>query len=123
MISKETTMRKMSLMGLMLTGAMAFGAAQMQAQVGRDLKDAGHDTADATKTAAHDTAHGTKTVTHHTVHRTKVIAHATKRDTVKGADKTADVSKEGYHKTTTGTRNVGRRVEGKPTVPNNPDPH
>jgi hypothetical protein len=105
-------MRKINITGVMLAGALAFGATQMQAQVGQDLKNAGHDTADATKTAAHDTAHGTKKVTHHTVHRTKIIAHATKRDTVKGADKTG-----------TGTRNVGRRIEGKPTVPNHPDPH
>jgi cytoskeletal protein RodZ len=116
-------MRKVALTGLVMAGVMVFGASQMRAQVGQDLKNAGHDTADATKTAAHDTAHGTKVAahdtahgtkvaTHHTVHRTKVIAHATKRDTEKGADKTA-----------TGTRNVGRRVEGKPTVPNNPDPH
>ena len=105
-------MRTTGITGLMLAGVVAFGAAQMNAQVGQDLKNAGHDTADATKTAAHDTAHGTKVATHHTVHRTKVIAHATKRDTEKGADKTA-----------TGTRNVGRRVEGKPTVPNHPDPH
>ncbi len=105
-------MRTTKLTGLLLAGAVAFGTSQMHAQVGRDLKDAGHDTADATKTAAHKTAHGTKRVTHHTVHRTKIIAHATKRDTVKGTEKTA-----------TGTRNVGRRIEGKPTVPNNPDPH
>jgi hypothetical protein len=104
-------MRTIKLTGLLLAGAVTFGASQMNAQVGRDLKNAGHDTADATKTAAHDTAHGTKVATHHTVHRTKIIAHATKRDTVKGTEKTA-----------TGTRNVGRRIEGKPTVPNNPDP-
>jgi uncharacterized protein HemX len=103
--------RTTKLTGLVLAGVVALGTSMLSAQVKQDMKNAGHDTADATKTAAHDTAHGTKKVAHHTVHRTKIIAHATKRDTEKGAEKTA-----------TGTRNVGRRIEGKPTVPNNPDP-
>ena len=67
-----------------------------QAQVGRDLKNAGHDTADATKAAGHKTAHTTRHVAHRTAHSTTRTAH----------------------KTATGTRNIGRRVEGKPTVPN-----
>jgi cytoskeletal protein RodZ len=115
-------MRTTNLTGLILTGVLALGATQMQAQVGQDLKNAGHDTADATKTGAHDVAHGTKTATNHTVHRTKIIAHATKRDTVKGADKTADVSKEGYHKTVNGTKTATRKVEGKPVHSSDPNP-
>lgn len=75
----------------------------------QDMKDAGHDTADATKKVAHKTAHGTKKVAHKTADGTKTAAHETKRGTEIAAKKTA-----------TGTRNVGRRIEGKPTLPNHP---
>jgi hypothetical protein len=89
-------MRKSIWMAILLAVTCSMGAAQ--AQVGQHLKNAGHDTADATKTAGHKTTHETE----HIVHRT---AHTTKR---------------AAHKTATGTRNVGRRVEDKPPVPNNP---
>jgi len=89
-------MRNLTFAGLALTAALSMGIAQ--AQAGQDMKDAGHDTAHATKTVAHKTERGTKHVAH----------------------KTAHVTKKGYHKTTRATRNTGRRVEGKPTLPNNP---
>jgi len=89
-------MRTQNWMAMLLAVFCCMGIAN--AQVGQDLKNAGHDTADATKTAAHDTAHTTKHIAHRTAHTTKRAAH----------------------KTATGTRNVGRRAEGKPTVPNNP---
>jgi len=89
-------MRKSIWMTVLLAATCSMGAAQ--AQVGHDLKNAGHDTSDAAKTAGHKTAHTTKHVAHST-------AHGTSR---------------AYHKTTTGTRNIGRRVEGKEPVPNNP---
>jgi len=89
-------MRASKLMSFLLAVFCCMGVAQ--AQVGQDLKNAGHDTADATKTAGHKTASTTKRVAHRTAHTTSRAAK----------------------KTATGTRNVGRRVEDKPPVPNNP---
>ena len=89
-------MRMSIWMAILLAATCSMGVAQ--AQVGQDLKNAGHDTSDAAKTAAHKTAHTTKYGAHRTEHFTRRTAH----------------------KTATGTRNVGRRVEDKPTVPNNP---
>ena len=89
-------MRISKWMTVLLAVTCSMGVAQ--AQVGQDLKNAGHDTADATKTAGEKTAHTTKHVAHSTAHTTSRTAK----------------------KTATGTRNVGRRAEGKPTVPNNP---
>jgi hypothetical protein len=83
-------------MAILLAIFCCIGASQ--AQVGRDLKNAGHDTADATKTVGHKTAQTTTHIAHRTAHGTSHAAH----------------------KTATGTRNIGRRAEGKPTVPNHP---
>jgi len=52
------------LAGMAMAAAMTVGMAQ--AQVKQDMKDAGHDTADATKTGYHKTANGTKKVYHKT---------------------------------------------------------
>lgn len=89
-------MRKSIWMAILLAATCSLGV--MQAQVGRDLKNAGHDTAAATKTAGRKTAHATRHVVHRTAHTTSRVAR----------------------KTATGTRNIGRRAEGKPTVPNHP---
>jgi hypothetical protein len=86
---------------LALATAVIVSAASLNAQVGHDLKDAGHDTADATKTAAHKTAHGTKKVYHKSVHGTKVTAG----------------------KTAYNTRKVGDKIADKPTPPKSEDPH
>jgi hypothetical protein len=90
------TMRATKLMGFLLAVFCCMGVTH--AQVGRDLKSAGHDTADATKTAGHKTAHETRHIAHRTEHVTSRAAR----------------------KSATGTRNIGRRIEGKPTLPNNP---
>jgi len=117
-------------MGVALTAALAVGVAQ--AQVKQDVKEAGHDTADATKTVAHKTAKGTKTaakatahgtekVADKTVEGTKTAAKATAHGTKVAADKTADVGKATGHevkKGAVGTRNAVRKEEGKPKVPN-----
>jgi len=89
-------MRKSIWMAILLAMTCSLGV--VQAQVGRDLKNAGHDTAAATKTAGRKTAHATRHVVHRTAHTTSRVAR----------------------KTTRRTRNVGRRMEGKPTLPNNP---
>lgn len=47
----------------------------------QDMKDAGHDTADAAKTTGHHIKHGTKKATHK-------VAHKTKRGAQKVEDKT-----------------------------------
>jgi hypothetical protein len=90
-------MRGLNFTTLVLAGCLGVGVGAAQT-VGQDLKNAGHDTAHATSRAAHNTAHATSHAAHHVGHAT---SHAAR-------------------KTTTGTRNVGRRVEGKPTVPNHP---
>jgi hypothetical protein len=120
-------------MAVTLVAGFVLSAGAMQAQVGRDMKDAGHDTKDAGKTVGHDTAHDSKVVAHKTssgtkkvyrktAHGTSVGAHDTAHGTKVAADKTADVSKEGYHKTVNGTRTVGRKVEGKPAEPRSTTP-
>lgn len=87
---------------------------------GQDMKDAGHDTAHATKKVAHETAHGTKKVYHKSVHGTKAAAHKTAEGTETAGHETKRGTEIAAKKTATGTRNVGRRIEGKPTVPNHP---
>jgi hypothetical protein len=47
----------------------------------QDMKDAGHDTADAAKTTGHNVKHGTKKATHK-------VAHKTKKGAAKVEDKT-----------------------------------
>ena len=105
-------MKNARIAGFALTAAFSLGVAQAQPpQVGQDMKNAGHDTANAGKTVGHDTAHGTKVAAHDTAHGTKVAAH-----------KTSHVAKRGAHKTAHGTRTVAHKVEGKPNTPEN-NPH
>jgi hypothetical protein len=111
----ERTMKKLMVSGIALAGLLSLGIAQAQT-VGQDMKDAGHDTAHASKTVGHKTVHGTKVATHKTVHGTKVAAHDTAHGTRVAADKTADVSKEGYHKTVHGTKKVVHKIDGKPST-------
>jgi hypothetical protein len=124
-IQGDSVMKKILLSGGAVVLALSFGAAHAQT-VGQDMKDAGHDTAHATKTVAHKTAHGTSVAAHKTAHGTKVAAkdtaHGTKvaaKDTAHGtkvgADKTADATKTGYHKTVHGTKKLGDKIADKPT--------
>jgi hypothetical protein len=112
----ERTMNRKSFMvsGVALAAILALGAAQAQT-VGQDMKDAGHDTAHASKTVGHKTVHGTKVATRKTEHGTDIAAHDTAHGTKVAAHKTADVSKEGYHKTVHGTKKVVHKIDGKPT--------
>ena len=98
-------MKKTMLSGIAFAASLALSAAQAQT-VGQDAKDAGHDTAHATKTVAHKTAHGTKVAAHDTAHGTKVAAHDTAHGTKVAAKDTAH-----------GTEKVGDKIAGKP------DPH
>lgn len=102
-------MTRTTIAGVAFAVALSLGVSYAQPlQVGQDLKNAGHDTADASKTVAHDTAHGTKVAAKDTEHGTKVAAH-----------KTAHVTRKVAHKTAHGTRKVAHKVEGKPDTPAN----
>jgi hypothetical protein len=60
----------------------AFLALSASAQTaGQDMKNAGHDTADATKQAAHKTARATKRGTHKAAHATKKGANKVEEKT------------------------------------------
>jgi hypothetical protein len=121
----------------------ACAPAGMHAQtVGQDMKDAGHKTAQGTKTAAKDTEHGTdvaahktaegtRTVAHDTAHGTKVAAHKTAQgtrtaahDTAHGtsvaAHKTADAGKTVGRNTVHGTKRATNTIDGKPESESNP---
>jgi hypothetical protein len=111
----DRKMKKLMFSGIALAGLLSIGVGHAQT-VGQDMKDAGHDTAHASKTVAHktvrgtkvatrDTVHGTKTATRDTVHGTKVVGHKTER-----------VTKKGYHKTATGTKKVVHKIDGKPAT-------
>lgn len=115
-------MRKFQLIVPAIATALLAIALPLGAQTaGQDMKDAGHDTADASRTVAHKTAHGTKKVYHKTTHTTKVAAHKTARGTETAAHVTKRDTEIASKKTATGTENVGRRIEGKPTIPNHPE--
>jgi hypothetical protein len=103
----EKSLMKISMIaGIVLSTSMVLGTAH--AQVGQDLKDAGHNTANASRAAGHDVSHGTKVATHKTVHGTKVAAHKTDYET-----------KKGYHKTVHGTKHVAHKLKGEPDKPVN----
>ena len=94
-------MRHYNLAGIMLAATLAcstFAVAQNDSGTKQSMKNAGTETKEAGKDVGHGVAQGTKK-----------SYHATKHVTTKAAKKTG-----------TGTRNLGRRIEGKPTVPNNP---
>ena len=84
--------------GLVLAAGMIATPIVVAQSAGQSMKDAGTDSKDAAKDTGHAVKKGTKKSYHATKHETK----------------------KGYHKTTRGTRNLGRRIEGKPTLPNNP---
>jgi hypothetical protein len=94
--------------GIMLVAALTCSTVAF-AQVKQDLKNAGHETKDAAKDTGHGVKVGTEKGYHATKTGTKKSYHATKHATTKA-----------YHKTATGTENVGRRLDDKKPVPNNP---
>lgn len=92
----ERRMKRLVVSGIALAGVLSFGIGHAQT-VGQDMKDAGHDTAHATRTVGHDTAHDTRVAARNTAHGTKVAA----KDTVHG---TKVVAKDTAH----GTKVVAR---------------
>ncbi len=105
--------RRFSLALLLLAALMLAAPGSLRAQtVGQDAKDAGHDTAHASKTVAHKTAHGTKKVYHKTAHGTRVAGH----DTKVGAQKVGHGTKVAAKDTAHGTENLGDKIAGKPPI-------
>jgi cytoskeletal protein RodZ len=88
-------------------GMFACAPASVLAQsVGQDMKNAGHDTADASKKVANKTATGTKTAVKDTGHGTKVAADKTAAGTKTVAHDTAHGTSVAAHKTEQGTKTV-----------------
>ena len=88
---------------ILVAGALSIGlgAGMAYAQTaGQDLKNAGHETKDATADAAHGTAKGTKKA-----------YHATKKGTETAADKTGDAAKTVGNDTKKTAKETGRRTE------------
>jgi hypothetical protein len=119
-LSRRISMTRTKIAGVAFAVALSLGVSYAQPlQVGQDLKNAGHDTADAGRTVGHDTAHGTKVAARDTEHGTKVAARDTEHGTKVAAHKTAHVTRKAAHKTAHGTRKVAHKVEGKPDTPAN----
>ena len=101
-------MKKIMLSGIALAASFALGAALPQTAhaqtVGQDARNAGHDTAHATRRVVHKTAYKTRVAAHDTAHGTRVAAHDT-----------AHATRTGYHKTVRGTKRVGDKIADKPT--------
>lgn len=90
----------------------------------QDMKDAGHDTAQATKNTGHaigkgtekgydKTKEGTTNAAKATGRGTKKAAVKTKDATVDAADATAHGTKVAAHKTANGTKKLADKVSGK----------
>lgn len=93
------TTRVLSSLALAAALTLSFPAfAQNDSGAKQDMKNAGSETKNATKDAGHGIKQGTKKSYHATKHATKKAAR----------------------KTATGTENLGRRIDGKDPVPNNP---
>lgn len=60
---------------------MLLGASAHAQSAGQDIKNAGHDTAQATKKTTHKVVHGTKKGAHKTAHATKRGAQKVERKT------------------------------------------
>ena len=69
-----------ALLGAFLSAAFFGLSANSQTAV-QDIKNAGHDTADATKQAAHKTVRATKKGTHKAAHATKKAANKVEQKT------------------------------------------
>jgi hypothetical protein len=79
---------------LLLASAMVFSvsAVTLAQTATQDMKNAGTDTKDATKSAGHGIAKGTRHAYHATKRGTKKVIHKSARGTRKAADKVEDKS-------------------------------
>jgi hypothetical protein len=107
-LEESMTKAKNLFLGIALGMFALAPAAALSQTVGQDMKDAGHDTADASKKVAHGTAKGTKTVAHDTAHGTKVAADKTAEGTKTAAHDTAHGTKVVAHKTAEGTKTAAK---------------
>jgi hypothetical protein len=104
----------------LLTTALCVGMAAPAAlaqTAGQDMKDAGHETKNATKDVGHGVAKGTKKAYHKTEHGTEKAYDKTKEGTEKGYHKTAQGTKKVVHGTARATEHGANKVEDK-TTPN-----
>ena len=84
---------------LFLSAVLAFGTSSaftLAQSAGQDMKNAGHETKDATVDAGHGVSKGTRKAYH----------------------KTKQGTKKAYHKTKRGTKKAARKVQGKSTTDN-----
>ena len=101
-------------------------AAALAQSVGQDMKNAGHDTADASKKVAHKTEEGTKTAAKDTGHGTKVAAtktaqwhqdggprHGTRHERRRAQDGTRNQNSRARHRTRNGRRRPQDRRGGQ----------
>jgi predicted small secreted protein len=76
-------MMKTTLLSILLV----IGAGSLPAQVGQDVKDAGHATKDAATTATKKTKNGTTKAYHASKNGAKKVVHKSANETAEGADK------------------------------------
>jgi hypothetical protein len=84
---------------------------------GQDVKNAGTDTKDATKSIGHGIAKGTKKTVNKTKEGTDKAYDKTKEGTVKGYDKTKAGTKKVVHKSAKATSKTADKVSGKTETP------
>jgi hypothetical protein len=119
----KSTMKAKILFPAVALALFAMGpVAALSQSVGQDMKNAGHDTADAskkvahkteqgTKTAAKDTEHGTKVAAHKTAEGTKTVAHDTEHGATVATHKTEQGTKTVAHDTAQGTKTAAHKTE------------
>lgn len=107
-----------------LAMGVVLSAVSLVAQTAKqDMKEAGHDTAQATRNTGHAIAKGTEKgydktkegtvkAAHATAHGTKVAARKTKNGTVEAAHATAHGTKVAARKTKNGTEKMADKVDG-----------
>jgi len=108
--------------GALLASALCMGMAvpaAMAQTAGQDMKDAGHETKNATKDVGHGIAKGTKKGWHTTKSGTEKVASGTKHGTEKAYDKTKSGTKHVVHGTARATEHGANKVEDK----TEPNPH
>jgi hypothetical protein len=101
--------------GVVLTTTPAFAANPVLAQdtAKQDIKDAGHDTKEATKKTGHAIAKGTTTAARKTKNGTETAAKDTGHATKEAAVKTKEGTKKVVHSAAKGTEKTADKVEDK----------
>ena len=90
LMARGEKVKNIPMMFAFVLGLGLTAGAYAQTTAGQDLKNAGHETKEATKDAAKGTGKGIETGAKKTKRATKRAAHATARGVEKGADKVED---------------------------------